>query len=118
TYDVTQAGSAAAPIATNVSTGANVFIGAIPGSGAVVPVAGATGSSLAYNGLLPQMFASANAGITGFGIVGSQIAGAAQPNFGSTVVQANGQLQYLGTGNNAVQTILKSMWDNYKANPD
>ena len=64
------------------------------------------------------MFASANAGITGFGIVGSQIAGAAQPNFGSTVVQANGQLQYLGTGNNAVQTILKSMWDNYKANPD
>lgn len=118
TYDVTVAGSAASPVTTNVSTGSAVFIGGVPGAGATPPVSDGTASTLAYNGLLPQIFASSQAGITGFGIAGSQLAGAAQPNFGATVQAANGQLNYLGGASNTMQTILKAMWDSYRANPD
>jgi hypothetical protein len=104
--------------ATNVSTGASVYIGSLPGSGTAFPAADTTGSTLAYNGLLPQMYASSGAGITGFGVSGSQLVGSAQPNFGSSITSALGQLAYLGAGNNALQAPLKAMWDNYKANPD
>ena len=92
-----------------VSTGAPVIIGAV-GSGANVPVADASASTLAYNGFYAQLYGSTQ---YPWPTVTTPLA-----SVGATVISANGQLAVNGSGNNALENFLAQMWQNAAADPE
>lgn len=81
------------------SNGQALNITSYTAGAATLPAADGTGSTLAYNGLLAQIAAAAT-GNTGV-------------NSGSYVSQLNGTLTMA-----ALHTMVKSLWDNARGNPD
>ena len=74
------------------------------GAGAALPGADASASSLAYNGMLAQLYGANKAGV-----------GLGQP--GATVLSANAVLAMTGSGTNSLENFLRTIWNNAFADP-
>lgn len=102
------AGKAADGSGAFVTTGGITYV-TTAGTGAAVPVADASASSLAYNGFLAQLYGSTQ---YSWPTVTTPMA-----SVGATVVSANGVLAVQGSGSNAIEAMLASMWQNAAADP-
>lgn len=92
-----------------VSTGAPVYV-SDAGTGAAVPGADNSATTLAYNGLYAQLYGSTQ---YPWPTVTTPLA-----SVGATVISANGQLAVNGSTNNALENFLAQMWQNAAADPE